>query len=209
MADRQNLNDLMDDIRNFDFNDVDWNNMGSWPIFGKIVLVLVLAGGILALGYFLLISTEQDSLVRTEAKEEQLRKEFENKAFKVANLDEYKAQLEEMQTTFGALLKQLPQDTEIPGLIDDISAAALNAGLTLKTMDPQPLKTTEFYKELPINIEVSGDYHQMGAFVSGVAAMPRIVTLHDFSITRAGKGGENLTMKILAKTYQYNSDKEK
>lgn len=209
MADRQNLNNLMDDIRNFDFNDVDWNNMGSWPIFGKVVLVLVLAGGILALGYFLLISTEQDALVRTQAKEEQLRKEFENKAFKVANLNEYKAQLEEMQTTFGALLKQLPQDTEIPGLIDDISAAALNSGLTLKTMDPQPLKTTEFYKELPINIEVSGDYHQMGAFVSGVAAMPRIVTLHDFSITRAGKGAESLSMKILAKTYQYNSDKEK
>ena len=110
MADRQNLNNLMDDIRNFDFNDVDWNNMGSWPIFGKVVLVLVLAGGILALGYFLLISTEQDALVRTQAKEEQLRKEFENKAFKVANLNEYKAQLEEMQTTFGALLKQLPQD---------------------------------------------------------------------------------------------------
>ena len=102
----------------------------------------------------------------------------------------------------------MPQDTEIPGLIDDISAAALNSGLALKTMDPQPLKTTEFYKELPINIEVEGDYHQMGAFVSGVAAMPRIVTLHDFSIKRSGNGAEKLSMKILAKTYQYNSDKE-
>ncbi len=208
MAEKQNLNSLMDDIRNFDFNDVDWNNMGSWPVIGKVILVLILAGGILALGYFLLISTERDTLARSQANEEKLRKEFENKAFKVANLNEYKTQLEEMQTTFGALLKQLPQDTEIPGLIDDISAAALNSGLNLKTMDPQALKTTEFYKELPINIEVEGDYHQMGAFVSGVAAMPRIVTLHDFSITRSGKGAEKLSMKILAKTYQYNSDKE-
>ena len=209
MADKQNLNALLDDIRNFDFNDVDWNNMGSWPIVGKVILCLILSGGILALGYFLLISTEPDSLARSQANEEKLRKEFENKAFRVANLNEYKTQLEEMQTTFGALLKQLPQDTEIPGLIDDISAAALNSGLVLKTMDPQALKTTEFYKELPINIEVEGDYHQMGAFVSGVAAMPRIVTLHDFSISRSGKGAEKLSMKILAKTYQYNSDKEK
>jgi type IV pilus assembly protein PilO len=102
-------------------------------------------------------------------------------------------------------LKQLPKDTEVPGLIDDISAAALNAGLDLKQIDPADMLKTEFYKELPINIEVSGGYHEMGAFVSGVASLPRIVTLHDFNIVKTN-GQDRLSMEIQAKTYQYDVD---
>lgn len=111
-----------------------------------------------------------------------------------------------MEETFGSLLKQLPRDTEVPGLIDDISAAALGAGLSLNVMNPQAMVRTEFYSELPINMEVVGGYHEMGAFVSAVAALPRIVTLHDFTIARMNNENKDLKMNILAKTYQYSSE---
>ena len=113
----------------------------------------------------------------------------------------------EMEESFGSLLKQLPRDTEVPGLIDDISSAALGAGLKLNAIDPQKMTKTEFYNELPIDIEVVGGYHEMGAFVSSVASLPRIVTLHDFSIEKSGNDGA-LKMKIQAKTYQYSGDEE-
>jgi type IV pilus assembly protein PilO len=195
----------LDQLKAFDPNDIDWQNMGSWPLLGKAVFCSMLFVAILIFGYFFLIQEEESKLERLSTMEVSLKKDFEAKAFRVANLEEYRAQMVEMETRFGSLLKQLPKDTEVPGLIDDISTAALNAGLDLKSIDPQKMKKTEFYKELPINIEVSGDYHEMGAFVSGVASLPRIVTLHNFDIKTASKGGV-LTMNILAKTYQYDAD---
>ncbi|MAK90558.1 MAG: pilus assembly protein PilP [Oleibacter sp.] len=190
-----------------DLNNIDWQNMGSWPGPGKVFFCVLLFVAVLVGGYFFLVSDSLERLALVEKKETTLKTAFENKAFQVANLDAYKEQMVEMQENFGSLLKQLPRDTEVPGLIDDISAAALSAGLTLKTIDPQAMKQTEFYKELPINIEVSGGFHEMGAFVSAVASLPRIVTLHDFSIGKQ-KGGAGLQMNILAKTYQYNQDRE-
>lgn len=188
-----------------DLNHIDWENMGSWPLPGKIVFCALIFIAVLAGGYFALIADQMSTLTSAEQREVTLKKDYENKAFRVANLDAYKAQLAEMEEGFGSLLKQLPRDTEVPGLIDDISAAALSAGLQLNTIDPQKMTRTEFYMELPINIEVVGGYHEMGAFVSSVASLPRIVTLHDFAIDGAGK--ENgLKMKILAKTYQYSGD---
>ena len=135
---------------------------------------------------------------------DRLKKDFENKAFQVANLDEYRAQMIEMELSFESILKQLPRDTEVPGLIDDISLAALNNGLDLKVISPQKQISTEFYNELPIQIEVEGDYHELGAYVSSVASLPRIVTLHDFSISTKGSNSDLLSLKILAKTYRYN-----
>lgn len=197
------LNELQVD----DLNNIDWENMGSWPVAGKLIFCLIIFCVVSFGGYFYFVAEEIEQLESARQKEETLKRDFESKSFRAANLEAYKSQLEEMEETFGTLLQQLPRDTEVPGLIDDISAAALSSGLDLNLMDPQPIKDTEFYKELPINIEVTGGYHEMGAFVSAVASMSRIVTLHDYSITRSGqanKGG--LNMKISAKTYQYNDN---
>ncbi|MEQ3633673.1 MAG: type 4a pilus biogenesis protein PilO [Thalassolituus sp.] len=197
----------LNEIQFDDINNIDWNNTGSWPLLGKVALSVVLFVAVCAGMYFLMVQEDTLALDREQKKELALKKDFESKAFRVANLAEYKAQMAEMEFSFGSLLKQLPRDTEVPGLIDDISAAALNAGLQLNAIDPQKMQKTEFYNELPIDIEVVGDYHEMGAFVSGVASLPRIVTLHDFSVERKNNSSD-LSMKILAKTYQYGGDEK-
>ena len=194
----------LESIREFDINNVDWENMGSWPVVGKAVFCTIIVIGIFIAGYFLMLDPKNAKLEKAEKREEQLKRDYEKKAFQVANLDEYKAQMLEMEESFESILKQLPRDTEVPGLIDDISLAALNNGLELKVISPQDQIATEFYFELPIEVEVEGDYHELGAFVSSVASLPRIVTLHDFSITSAPKSPGKLKLKILAKTYRYN-----
>lgn len=196
---------ILEQLQGLDLNDIDWQNMGSWPVVGKIFFCLIVTVAVGVLAYIGLVQGQLATLDTLERKERQLKEDFESKAFRVANLDEYKVQMVEMEARFGSLLKQLPKDTEVPGLIDDISAAALNAGLELKQIDPAEMTKTEFYKELPINIEVSGGYHEMGAFVSGVASLSRIVTLHDFDIVKA-EGRDRLSMEIQAKTYQYDVD---
>ncbi|MAE35512.1 MAG: pilus assembly protein PilP [Oceanospirillaceae bacterium] len=196
---------IVEQLQGFELGDIDWQNMGSWPAIGKIAFCVMLLVVGVVISYLALFQGQLSSLESLERQEQQLKRDFETKAFRVANLDEYKTQMVEMEASFGSLLKQLPKDTEVPGLIDDISAAALNAGLELKRIDPADMKKSEFYKELPINIEVSGGYHEMGAFVSGVASLPRIVTLHDFNIVKT-KGQERLSMEIEAKTYQYDAD---
>ena len=198
------LQPYLDKINEFDVNDIDWENMGSWPLIGKVVFCSIIAIAILVGGYFMMLEPMQVKLNRESKQEVQLKRDFENKAFQVANLDEYRAQMVEMEQSFESILKQLPRDTEVPGLIDDISLAALNNGLDLKVISPQKQVTTEFYNELPIQIEVEGDYHELGAYVSSVASLPRIVTLHDFSISTKGKDSDVLSLKILAKTYRYN-----
>jgi type IV pilus assembly protein PilO len=141
-------------------------------------------------------------LQRAEAKELELRADYEFKAEKAANLEEYRAQKQQMEATFGALLKQLPQDTEVPGLLDDITRTALDNELTIESIDLQAERQLEFYVELPIDIVVEGNYHKIGTFVSGVAALSRIVTLHDFTLEPQGSP-LNLKLKIVAKTYRY------
>lgn len=188
-----------------DLNNIDWENTGSWPLLGKIVFCIILMVAVLMGGYFGMVQTNKEAASHAANRERVLKGDFENKAFRVANLDQYTNQLREMEDSFGSLLKQLPRDTEVPGLIDDISAAALGAGLTLVSIDPDRIVQTEFYRELPIKIEVVGGYHEMGAFVSSVASLPRIVTLHDFTISKAAQAGQ-LKMNILAKTYQYSAD---
>jgi len=187
MAEAKNNSSFLEQLQGFDVSDIDWENMGSWPIIGKLAFCVLIAAGVLAGCYFGLVESEIAQLERLERAEKDLKAGLESKAFRVANLDEYRAQLVEMELSFGSLLKQLPRDTEVPGLLDDISSAALNSGLDLNKIDPKALQSTEFYNELPIDIEVAGDYHELGAFVSGVASLPRIVTLHDFSITKGKK----------------------
>lgn len=195
------------DVKQFldSFNNLDMENVGSWPMPVKVVVWLF---AMLAVGYVThanWLATSLDTLDAERVTESDLMQEYERKAFQAANLDRYKAQMTEMENTFGALLRQLPKDAEVPGLLEDITQTGLSAGLALESITLAPEVSQEFYIELPINIKVRGGYHALGAFVSGVAALPRIVTLHDFRIT-SGDVSNDLTMEITAKTYRYKEE---
>lgn len=198
--------ELNDKLSNFDVNDIDWNNMGSWPLVGRVIFAIIIFVSVLAGLYFFDIQGKSEEYDNVVAKEAELKKAFETKAFKVANLDAYKKQLEEIEESFGSLLRQLPRDTEVPGLLEDITAAAVGASLEIKSIALEKEVKTEYYTELPINIDVVGEYHDFGVFVSAVAALGRIVTLHDFEVVPE-KGGK-LNLKITAKTYRYSTEKK-
>jgi type IV pilus assembly protein PilO len=201
------LQDTIDQLRSLDVADLDINNIGGWPTAIKGVILGLILIVVLALGYFFYLTDKQKVLDASGKQEAQLRTEYETKAFQAANLPQYRQQKEEMEASFGALLRQLPSDTEVPGLIEDITTTALDNELVIVAIDLQPERKAEFYVELPITITVTGSYHNLGKFVSGVANLSRIVTLHDFDIKPAGSPA-NLRMTILAKTYRY-MDEEK
>jgi type IV pilus assembly protein PilO len=196
--------DSLNELRETDFADLDIQQIGVWPSSVKNFLLVLVLVFIVATGYFFKIKAlrEQDfSAARQEIK---LLKKYQNKAFQAANLDAYRLQMIALDETFGVLLKQLPKDTEVPGLLEDITEVAYGSGLSMKSISLQPERASEFYIELPIKIDVIGDYHDFGAFVSGVAALPRIVTLHDYSIKKSN--GALLNLVIEAKTYRYKAD---
>lgn len=201
------LQDTFEQLQSFDFNDLDVNNIGSWPRAIKIILMLLVFSIVLGVGYYYYLTDKQSLLARAESKEQNLRNDYGKKAAQAVNLDAYRAQKIQMENTFGALVKQLPSDTEVPGLLEDITRTAIDNDLTIESIDLAPEKVTEFYAELPIDITVEGDYHKIGSFVSGVANLSRIVTLHDFNIVPAGSV-QNLKMNIRAKTYRYLDDNE-
>lgn len=193
-------------LQEFDFNNIEWDRMGVWPVPVKALFVILIMGGILAIGYFLLLQPAQDNLQRAQNEERRLMSDYESKAFQVANLDEYREQLEEMRRTFEEVLRQLPDDTEIPDLLVDINDTAEFSGLEVNELsisDPQP---RELFIEQPLDLEAVGGYHEIGSFVSGMSALPRIVTLHNFSLEPTGDegaGGPRLRLRIDVKTYQY------
>lgn len=195
--------DTMRSLREFDINDLDFDNVGSWPVPVKLVIWSVLFIGVLAAGYYYHIKDLQTELAKVEAKEVTLKTDFEKKAFQAANLEAYRQQMAEMEESFGALVSQLPSDTEVPGLLEDITNKGLLNGLEISSIDLRPESAREFYVELPIAISASGSYHDLGAFISGMAGLPRIVTLHDFTITARGDDANHLGMNIIAKTYRY------
>ncbi len=201
------LQDTIEQLRNFDIGDLDINNIGSWPAAIKGIVMLLLFAGVLGGGYYAYLTDKQTMLDVVEAKEVNLRQDYESKAFKAANLDAYRKQRDEMEATFGALLKQLPSDTEVPGLLEDITRTAIDNELVIESIDLQPERRTEFYVELPIDIVVEGDYHKIGSFVSGVANLSRIVTLHDFDV-KPESSVNHLKMSIMAKTYRYLDENE-
>lgn len=198
--------DTMRSLREFDVNDLDFDTIGSWPLPIKMFIWIVVLGGVLAFGYYYHIEDLQIQLEGERTKEEQLKKEFEKKAFQAANLDAYRQQMKEMEESFGALVSQLPSDTEVPGLLEDITNKGLLNGLNIASIDLLAEQAREFYVELPISIVASGSYHDLGAFISGMAALPRIVTLHDFNISAPGGDANNLQMRIIAKTYRYRDE---
>ncbi|MDH3548387.1 MAG: type 4a pilus biogenesis protein PilO [Gammaproteobacteria bacterium] len=191
---------LVEELQSLDANDV-----GRWPLpfrIGVIVIVFILVAG---LGiYFTIVKDKAPLLERAQNEEQELRLAFENKQRKAANYDAYKAQLTQIEQSFGTMLRQLPGETEIPSLIVDISQTGLAAGLQEKLFVPLAEIPKDFYAEKPIKIRLTGGYHEIGNFVSGIAALPRIVTLHDINITPESKDSfDNLSMEVTAQTYRY------
>jgi type IV pilus assembly protein PilO len=196
------MKNAISDLRNFDWNDLqDLDTIGVWPAPVKVLLVLVVFSACLAAGFFLHIQNLQTTLQNVTNEEAQLRVEFEQKAFLAANLEEYRAQTVEMEASFTELLRQLPSETEVPGLIDDVTNTGEGSGLEFSNFELPEEQVQEFYIEIPINLNAVGSYHDFGTFVSGVASLDRIVTLHDFVIT--GRTDSLLDMNILARTYRY------
>jgi type IV pilus assembly protein PilO len=196
---------LVEELRSLDPRDP-----GRWPLAvraGAVALCFLVL--IAALSYFFVWDEQRPELQRREDTEQALRTEFKNKHAKAVNLEVYKQQLKDIERSFGALLRQLPGKTEVPNLLVDISQTGLSAGLEEKLFQPQAEQKKDFYAELPIRISLTGSYHQFGEFVSGIAALPRIVTLHDIEIKSINKDAyDQLTLDLTAKTYRYLDEDE-
>lgn len=187
----------LDDLRNINVNDI-----GSWPLPVKLGAIAVVCVLLLVMGYFVFIQGELDIWNDAKAKEEKLRETYLSKKALALNLPAYKQQMEEMQQTFGTLVRQLPNTTEIPDLLVDITQAGLGRGLEFVLFKPENEIPKEFYAEKPISIKVNGTYHELAQFVSDVAALPRIVTFGDIAI-EAPQKGTKLAISAQAKTYRY------
>jgi type IV pilus assembly protein PilO len=195
---------LFDQLRTLDPRDP-----GRWPLAVRGFFVALIFAVCTGLAWYLLVwNQDRPILQKAQADELDLKSQFESKQQRAANLDAYKSQLAEMERSFGTMLRQLPGKTEVPNLLVDISQSGLAAGLQEKLFQPGSEKSNGFYAELPIKIKLVGSYHEFGAFVSAIAALPRIVTLHDIEIapTNGEKGYDNLTMDVTAKTYRYIED---
>jgi type IV pilus assembly protein PilO len=195
---------FFDQLRSLDPRDV-----GRWPFAVRAFFVALAFVAVTGIGWYMFVwDDDRPVLQKAEADELDLRTQFETKQQRAANLEAYKLQLGEMERSFGAMLRQLPGKTEVPNLLVDISQTGLAAGLSEKLFQPGAEKSNGFYAELPIHIRLVGSYHEFGNFVSGIAALPRIVTLHDISISPADNKGayDNLVMDVTAKTYRYIED---
>ena len=182
----------------------DLKKIGGAPLPVKITIIVALCAALAAAGYFLDTTKQKVELEKNIAEEQQLRQVFSAKQAKAANLEAYKQQLDEMRASFGALLRQLPNETEIETLLTDISQTGISAGLEIDYFKPEGLRPKEFYSEYPIKLKVTGRYHEFAEFISGVAALPRIVTVRDILIKPTDpKGGVKLSMELTAITYQY------
>ncbi|MBT8066781.1 MAG: type 4a pilus biogenesis protein PilO [Gammaproteobacteria bacterium] len=191
---------LVEELQSLDVNDV-----GRWPLVFRAAVIAIVFVLVVGLGiYWFIVKDKAPQLERVQAEEEQLRITFESKQRKAANYDAYKAQLAQIEQSFGTMLRQLPGETEIPSLIVDISQTGLAAGLQEKLFIPRGEVPRDFYAEKPISIRLAGSYHEIGNFVSGIAALPRIVTLHDINITREdAQSFDKLSIEVTAKTYRY------
>ena len=194
--------------KKIDLSNLTLDNLGSWPLPVKAGAVAILCAAILGAGYWYDTQPQQEEFAKAQQKEKDLRATFEGKQQQAANLEPLKRQLEAIKQTMGEMLQKLPSKTEVPDLLQSISQAGLGAGLEFETFKPGAEHPAEFYVELPIQIKVDGDYHEFGKFVSAVAGLERIVTVHDINI-RAGTGpGGKLVMETTAKTYRYMDEAE-
>jgi type IV pilus assembly protein PilO len=193
------------------FRDLDPNDPGRWPVAVRLIVIgVVFVIATAAMAYFFAWKPKKPELDAARQQEVKLLETLTQKARKAANLDAYKAQLAEMEQSFGAMLRKLPNQTEVPSLLTDISQQGAGAGLEQRLFQPGAQVKKDFYAELPIKMRLTGSYHAIGAFVSGIAALPRIVTLHNVEITPASKtrGVDELQIDVTAKTYRYLDDEE-
>lgn len=193
-------------LSEIDINDLDLENMGSWPVTVKVIFAVIVAALVSVLSYYLLIDSKIDQLRADKQKETELRQLYQSRYAAAVNLEAYREQMKEMEQTFSFLLKQLPTTHETPGLLDDITYVGTTSGLNFLRINWEPEVEKEFYTELPIRIDVVGDYHQFGNFVSEVAKLPRIVSLHDFTIQ--ADGDNRLRFNVVAKTYRYKESSQ-
>jgi type IV pilus assembly protein PilO len=188
-----------------DINELDFNNISEWPLVAKAVLVLF-GCAVIGFGwYHFVLSGQLEQLEQVEKKELELRQSLEQKQRKAASLEDYRQQLSEMETSFGELLRQLPDQTEVASLLVDVSQTGLAAGLEFELFQPAAEVNKDFYAELPIRVRVRGRYHAFATFISGLAALPRIVTVHNIEMGGAGEGGADapMTLAAIVKTYRY------
>lgn len=190
------------------FDNLELDNIGNWPPLAKGVFSVFLAIVVIGLGYVLIVSDKITTLDAVTAEEATLKQQYQAKYHVAANLELFKQQMIEAETLFAKQLKSLPESHETPGLLDDITFVGTTSGLDFVKLNWQPEITQEIYIELPIDIEVIGTYHEFGNFVSKIAGLPRIVTLHDFDIDIDQQRGGLLTLKLLAKTYRYREANE-
>jgi|TARA_B110000908_G_scaffold166936_1_gene218979 type IV pilus assembly protein PilO len=200
------FSDALQELKEFDVNELNADNIGSWPIAIKVIGWVIVFVAVLVAGYMYDVSGLQKNLAQEQKKELDLRSEFERKAYQAANLNAYRTQMVQMEESFGALVSQLPSDTEVPGLLEDITNKGLSSGLDINSITLSNEIVQEFYVEKPFQIVVRGNYHDIATFVSGIASLPRIVTLHDFEIIQSDDA--TLNMKITAKTYRYKDLEE-
>ena len=183
-----------------DLNELNFSNIGDWPGLVKGFVILVVCGLVVGAGYYFDTQHQIADLERAEQEEVRLKKEFEKKQAKAANLEAYRQQLAEMKESFGTMLRQLPDKTEVAALLVDVSQTGLAAGLEFELFQPLGEIPREFYAELPIKLRVTGEYHEFGEFVSGLASLPRIVTIHDVVMQPKG---DVMELQATAKTYRY------
>ncbi len=198
------LQDTLEQLNNLDLSDIDWSRVGVWPLAAKAFLWSIAVTAILVAAYIFFVKDLNKQLQRVTIEEATLKQSFQEKAFQAAKLEEYQKLMVKMETDFEFLVSQLPEKTQVPGLLDDIDEKGRESGLTIVSIKLQPEVTGDIYVELPIEIIVKGSYHDLGTFISSVAGMSRIVTLHDFTIAQDDQISP-LQMTINAKTYRYRS----
>jgi type IV pilus assembly protein PilO len=195
------LQDTLEQINSLDISEIDWSRIGVWPLTARMGVFLTTVLGVFCLIYFIYIDDLQNTLKSEVEREQTLRNNYQARVFESATLDQHNNLMEKMKIDFESLVAQLPQKTQVPGLLDDIDEKGRVSGLEIVSVKLQSEVRGEFYITLPIEIIVIGNYHNLGAFVSGIAGMARIVTLHDFDIA-AGGGPADLKMTIKAQTYR-------
>lgn len=200
------LGESIQKLNELDLNDIDFENIGTWPLAGRVAVWAIVAVLTLAGGYFFVIDPQITTLNTEINREAEKRQRFESFQIQAASIDVYRAQLAQIEESFSTLLSQLPSKTEVPGLLDDVSETGINAGLSFDLIQLNPEVARDYYVELPISIKVRGGYHDLANFVSGVAALPRIVTLHDFKVV--GMDSADLQMEVKAATYRYKEEAE-
>jgi type IV pilus assembly protein PilO len=187
-------------------SELDFNESGEWPLPIKVISILLICLVMWGAGYYFLLKDKKVELESLEQKEVELKKTFETKQAKAVNLEAYKEQLAEMKVMFASMLEQLPRKSEVPELLVDVTRTGLINGLEFELFQPQGERPVDFYAELPIQMTVTGNYHQFGQFVSGLASLPRIVTVHDLKLGPLSEDTGKMTMNLTAKTYRYFDD---